>query len=258
LKLHPVGVLLLAGAVLSIPVTVAQGAKAKPAPPPQNPQDWSDSFSLGGLDSQRWKVTRAGDFKESAVDVVDVDPGKASDRRLRLRAGTLGTDDATVKFLGVRTAQPIDFKNGVAISFDLDWNDQVNGSYLTGAVYLCPTATGKNPQDADDWIRFEYVGVPPGRNARATIAAKVDGQVRWLFTEGWPEQNRAGRKIGRQHLTLQIAPHQLIVQENGAELYRTDTHGLDFTQAYLYLQMSSHSNYPAREIYFDTITVRPL
>lgn len=47
----------------------------------------------------------------------------------------------------------------------------------------------------------------------------------------------------------------LKVTENGKELFSTQDHGIDFTQAYLYLQMSSHSNYPAKEIYFDNITV---
>ncbi len=39
-----------------------------------------------------------------AVDVVDVDPGEKTDYRLMLRAGTVGTSDDTVKYLGVRAA----------------------------------------------------------------------------------------------------------------------------------------------------------
>ena len=34
-------------------------------------------------------------------------------------------------------------------------------------------------------------------------------------------------------------------------------HGLGFTKAYLYLQMSSHSNYRARTVYFDSVRVSP-
>lgn len=219
---------------------------------------WKDDFSAGVLDLKTWKTTRAGDFRESKVDVVDLKPKGGRDFRLRFRANTLGTDDGTVKFLGVQSVRRIDFKQGATISLDLDWNDQANGSYLTAAIYLCPTSTAKNPQDEANWLRFEYVGVPPGKNARATVAAKADGQVRWLSNEGWPDKNREGRKISLQRLTFEIDSNRLVVHENGNELYRTESHGLNFTQAHLYLQMSSHSNYPPREIYFDKVSVRPL
>jgi len=219
---------------------------------------WFEDFSRKVLDPKTWRIARSGDFKESKAAVINIAPaGQSPDHRLRLRADTLGTNDRTVKFLGVRRVQPMDFKEGIAVSVDLDWNNQTNGSYLTAAVYLCPTSTGKNPQDEADWIRFEYVGVPPGQNARATVATKVKGLVRWLYMEGWPDENRTGRKIGLQHLVLRIDTNGFSLLENETELYQTDAHGLGFNEAYLYLQMSSHSNYPAREVYFDHIAVRP-
>ena len=219
---------------------------------------WKEEFSQKSLDPKMWRITRSGDFKENRVDIIDVGRGKPLDLRLRLRANTLRTNDKTVKFLGVRGVPQINFKDGVEISLDLDWNDQANGSYLTAAIYLCPTITGKNPQEEPDWIRLEYLGVPPGRNARAAVASRSKGRVQWLYTEGWPDANKSGRKIGLQHLTLQIDSKRWVIYENGNELYRAEAHELDFTQAYLYLQMSSHSNYPAREVYFDNIAVRPL
>lgn len=57
------------------------------------------------------------------------------------------------------------------------------------------------------------------------------------------------------HLKLIIDNNQLKVIENGKDLYYTKNHGLNFIKAYLYLQMSSHSNYPAREIFFDNIKI---
>ena len=147
----------------------------------------------------------------------------------------------------------VDFSRGLNISFDLDWNNQSNGCYLTGSVYLCPTATNENPRDEADWLKFEYVGVPLGKNARCVIATKIDGRTGWLYTEGWPE-DRSGRKIVNQHIKIIMDDASFKVMENGREIYASQ-HDLTFSSAYIYLQMSSHSNYPAREIYFDDVMV---
>ena len=100
------------------------------------------------------------------------------------------------------------------------------------------------------------MGVPPGKNARFQVARKNSDNLRFLFTEGWPDEQRTGREIARQHVELIIDRNSLRVVENGEEVFYTEEHGLGFTQAYLYLQMSSHSNYPTREIYFDNIMVQ--
>jgi hypothetical protein len=215
---------------------------------------FQDDFQSGQLNTIRWSRTQEGDFKEATIDVVDVDPGEKTDDRLRLRANTLGTRDDTVKFLGVRSIDRIDFAQGVEVSLDLDWNKQANGCYLTAAVYLCPTITSANPRDEADWFKFQYVGVPPGKNARSVVAKKVNGRVQYLDRDGWP-QNRRARMIANQHIDIYIDGHGLQIKENGQKLYGTSFHELSFDQAYLYLQMSSHSNYPSREIYFDNIIV---
>jgi len=168
----------------------------------------------------------------------------------------MGTKDDTVKFHGVRSLEKIDFSDGKSISFDLDWNDQTNGSYLTAGLYLCPVSTDTSPRQGLDWVAVEYVGVPPRGNARLQIATVNKGNLRFLFTEGWPEKQRTGRQIANQHVELIIDADSLKVMENGLELFSTGDHGLSFNQAYLYLQMSSHSNYPSREIYFDNIEVQ--
>jgi hypothetical protein len=44
--------------------------------------------------------------------------------------------------------------------------------------------TNGNPGEEKDWLKFEYVGVPPGRNARGVVATKIAGKVKYLYTEG--------------------------------------------------------------------------
>ena len=213
-----------------------------------------DNFSEGTLDSELWQITREGDFKESTIDVYDADPTKNVDFRLRLRMSTIGTRDDTVKFHGVRSVEKMNFSDVKAISFDIDWNNQSNGCYLTASIYLCPTATTGNPKEENDWLKFEYVGVPPGRNARCVVATKIEGKVKYLYTEGWPEQ-RSGRHIAYQRVKIILDNKSLKIIENEKEIYCSPSHGLEFSSAYLYLQMSSHSNYPAREIYFDNVVI---
>ena len=213
-----------------------------------------DNFSNGTINPQRWQITREGDFKESIIDVFDIDPTEDVDYRLRLRANTIGTRDDTVKFHGVRSVEKVIFHDGKEISFDLDWNNQSNGCYLTASLYLSPTATNGNPGEEKNWFKFEYVGVPPGRNARCVIATKRDGRVKYLYTEGWPEQ-RTGRHIAYQRIKIVLDNKSLKIIENEKEIYCSPSHGLKFSSACLYLQMSSHSNYPAREIYFDNVVI---
>jgi hypothetical protein len=215
-----------------------------------------DNFSNGTLNHKLWQITRDGDFKESTIDVYDVDPSENVDYRLLLRMNTIGTKDDTVKFHGVRSLCIVNFSDGKEISFNLDWNNQSNGCYLTASMYLCPTVTNGSPGEEKDWLKFEYVGVPPGRNVRCVIATKSDGRVKYLYTEGWPEQ-RTGRHIAYQRIRIILDDKNksLKIIENGKEIYSTQSHELEFSSAYLYLQMSSHSNYPSREIYFDNVVI---
>lgn len=217
---------------------------------------FQDNFEQGQLDHSHWEITQDGDFAETIIEAYDHDPSEATSYVLRLCANTIGTSDDTVKFHGVRSLQQIDFLEEKIISFDLDWNNQANGSYLTSGIYLCPVATNINPKDESDWIALQYIGVPPGEKARFQISEKTKGSLCLLFAEGWPHKQRTGRKIGHQHIELIIGKTRFKVLENGEELFAIENHRLSFTKAYLYLQMSSHSNYPSREIYFDNIVVQ--
>lgn len=220
----------------------------------KNASVFNERFSGDVLNPQMWQITREGDFKESIVDVYDVDPAENVDYRLRLGMNTIGTRDETVKFLGVKSVEKLNFSDGTEISFDLDWNNQSNGCYLSGSFYICPTETSGNPENENDWLKFEYIGVPPGQNARSVISNKVDGNTRMLFTDGWPEE-RTGRQITNQNIKIILDNKRLKILENGRKLNTSSLDNLNFTSAYIYLQMSSHSNYPMREIYFDNIAV---
>ena len=244
--------LLLVVILLILPLASCQTTTERPREP-AFASKVSDDFQEGVISEGRWTLTRQNDFRTSLIDVIDVGQ---NDLRLRLLADTVGTMDDTVKFHGVRTMKKIDFTERKIISFDLDWNEQANGSYLTAGIYLCPVVTDTNPRDEVDWIAFEYVGVPPGDNARFQIASKTNNSLRFLFTEGWPNKQRTGREIANQHVKLMIDKDTLKVLENNDELFITPDHGLGFTEAYLYLQMSSHSNYSSREVYFDNIVVK--
>lgn len=216
--------------------------------------EFFDNFNDPNLIHEKWEITRNGDFRISIIDIFDVNPAKR-DYKLRLRADTINTRDDTVKYHGARCLYQIDFTTPKRISVDLDWNNQANGCYLTAAIYICPTITTGNPQDDKNWLRFEYIGVPPGENTRCAISTKINNRVRHLYTEGWPE-NRQGRFIAYQKIDIFIDDQGFEILENGKNLYGIKPHGLNFSSGYLYLQMSSHSNYPAREIYFDNIIIQ--
>jgi hypothetical protein len=234
------------GAALLV-LSLASVARAGPA-------GWVEDFALGRLDPARWERTFDGDGREWSAEVV---PGEArAPLRLRLRADTRGTRDDTVKWLGVRTVRPIPLREGTRIVVRLDWGEQANGSYLTAGIVLSPHATGGNPRATPDWLEVAYAGVPPGRNARMVVGLARNGRERTVTTEGWPDRNRQGRRIGVQELSLRVRNGSLEVREGSRQVWTSEPDELALGEAYLYLQMSSHSNYPARSIYFERVEVR--
>ena len=218
---------------------------------------WMDTFSEPRVDPGRWQVTAAGDFRDWSVSVAEAPQARGSGR-LAVRADTRGSSDETVKVLGVRSIPLIDLDREVRVSVDLDWNDQANGSYLSAAIVLSPSSTRQSPFEAPDWLKVEYVGVPPGRNARMVVGVKQGGHERTLENEGWPGRGREGRRIGVQHLVIVSRRGALQVWENERLAYESKERVIGFDSAYLYLQMSSHSNYPSRTVYFDNVQVEDL
>jgi hypothetical protein len=216
---------------------------------------WVEDFAQGRLDQIRWQRTVAGDLREWWAEVVEA-PGRGSGFRLRLRADTRGTRDDTLKFVGVGTVMPIALREGSRVAVRLDWGEQANGSYLTAGLVLSPHATAGNPLDAPDWLQVVYVGVPPGRNARLVVAYRTHGRERTVHTEGWPDTNRQGRRIGVQDLAVRVRDGAFEVWEGERLVWRSQAGEIAPVPAHLYLQMSSHSNYPARSIHFERVEVR--
>jgi hypothetical protein len=189
------------------------------SPTSAEPTGWAETFREGWLDPARWEVTAEGDFRDRDVDVLDVKKRGVGDFRLRLRADTRGARDGTVKVLGVRGARKIPLGEATRISAELDWNEQANGSYLSAALVLAPTATSMNPLTSLDWVKVEYVGVPPGQNARLVVGVKVEGRERTVYAEGWPDTNRAGRNIALQQVMIAVRDRAFQVCENGQLVY---------------------------------------
>ena len=73
-------------------------------------------------------------------------------------------------------------------------------------------------------------------------------------TEGCPETRREGRRIGMQEIRLRVRSRAIEVWE-GERLIWMSPQTLSFETGYLYLQMSSHSNYAARSIYFTRVRI---
>lgn len=191
-----------------------------------------------------WIRCSDGDFEEAEA--------AEESGRIRLRAATRGTRDDTVKFLGMRSARTGRIFAGGRFGARLDWNGQANGSYLSGALILSPRATSENPLTGPDWFKVEYIGVPPGENARLLVACRSGGRERFLFTEGWPVERREGRRIGLQDIEVKpLDGGGVRVLENDRLIFETREPVLAFQSAYLYVQLSTHSNYPPRTLHFD-------
>lgn len=204
--------------------------------------------SASTFTNKTWEPTSEGDFEHQSVKQIGTG--------IRLRAATRGTRGDTVKFLGVRRCQEIYLVPGTRISVDINWNHQANGSGMTAGIVLAPEATSGNPLDQAEGLWVEYVGVPPGQNARRVIGAREDSDNIYLDTEGWPESNREGRKIGIQKIQIEVGNDGAVrFFENGEMVCGAPAKTLAFKKGYLYLQMSSRSNYPHREIFFDGIAI---
>ncbi|MBM4037209.1 MAG: hypothetical protein FJ290_01735 [Planctomycetes bacterium] len=271
---------------MPLPRTDVEPATKIPAPPPEKkspettgppaPKDalfYEPFAAKDPFASGKWIATRDGDFKEAIVDTVShlqfahgryvpIEDATPTRGRLRIRVGTVGTRDDTVKHLGIRTAKPVlDLTQGpLELSTEIDWNNQANGCYLQASLFLCPTSTDRTAEKEEDWLKFEYVGVPPGKNARAYLATRQTGNLRELHKEGWPQpdpKDRTGRPIAKQRVTLRLDRDTIAIIENGKPLFGPAPHGCDFQQAYLYLEVLSHSNYPPRELFFGPLLLRP-
>jgi hypothetical protein len=205
-------------------------------------------FDGGGLPAG-WTAIHQHDFREKEVVVRE--------GALVLRADTLDTDERTVKSLALRLDRPVDFAAGVRISVDLSWTEEPNASYLAAGIFLSPHKVDDDPEDARDYLAFEYKGVPPRNLARPSITARSRGRLMPVEWFGWPKV-REGRAVGTQGLVLTVRGSSLVVEEGGREIYRGSDTGLSLESGWVYLRMSSHSHYRSRQVRFDNFEMRAL
>lgn len=214
-----------------------------------------EEFAVPGPpDPARWALTRQHDFEEAVVEQV-ADPLQPGDGRLRLAAATIGTLDSTVKYQGLVLRQPIDLTQPLDLEVELDWAHQANGCYLTQEITLSPTWTTENPLDAKEWLSFRFVGLPPGDKARPEVMRTNNGNLQVVERFGWPEV-KPGRDLGRTTVRLQLEGRALRASIDGKQVLAVEDCGIRFDRAYLYLQMSSHSNYTRRVLFFDRVALQ--
>lgn len=245
------------------PAVTAQIPPAIPGVP------FAEHFTDEQLDWTRWTLCRKNDFRVSTMEVVG---NTKEERRLRLRADTIGTSRETMKYHGLRTTNPvINLQKPTEITCDLDWNHPDNDSYQSAGIYICPTATAENPKDQPDYVRVTYVGVPFAASPRLEVMIRVNKSIeRILFNEGWATPNMAAeqfakhitRQPGLQHLRIVISQEVITVWENEKQIYtlefaqhRQIARSLSWSTAYLYLQQETACNFLARDVFFDNVTV---
>lgn len=207
------------------------------------------------LDEGRWRALRVHAARSDLLEVRD--------GALALGLDTLGTDDATVKVIGVQATQALTLGSGLRVSVTLDWNDQTNGCYLTqGLVLLPPESLSANadPRKAEGALGFELVGVPPGRNVRPFLW-RQEGGLLPLYTEGWPQPRRAdrtGRHVRRATFELTLRRDHVALREDGRSLVDVPCQRPLQERLALLLYMTSHSNYPLRTVRFHDLAVEAL
>ena len=165
-------------------------------------------------------------------------PAGAGAFRLGISADTRGTRDDTVKFVGVHGAFTIRLDGRFASRSTWIGTSRAMAAMLGGGSCSRRIRIRRVRSSLRDWLKVEYVGVPPGTNARMVIGLR-GGQERTLHNEGWPETNRAGRTIGLQHLVIVFRDQIVQVRENDQLVYDSKQRVADFNSAFLYLQMSS-------------------
>ena len=229
-------------------------APAPAAPGPGPAEQLIEEFGGDTLDPERWQTTRLNDFQEARWD-LGPDPGQQGDGRLRLRAATLDTRDATVKHMGLVMTRPLDLRASAEVELDLDWAHQRNGSYLALALYLAPSFTRKSASKGDDWLAVRVVGEPPGRTARVELLRRSSGNLAALERFGWPKR-KPGWDMGPVRLGVRLDGGALRLSIDGKERFSTANAGLRFEQAHVFVELTSHSNYAAREVFVDRVAVR--
>lgn len=243
---------MIRAATLTLLCAALVGAAPDPAP-------FHERFAQG---LSAWEPVRVADTR---ADRIEVEQG-----HLVLSLDTLGTRDETVKLRGVRSkrAWTIPAEGPpLRIEVELDWNAQRNGCYLSAGFALVPPRPAPRPgslpppeqapHDLPAALAFEFVGVPPGKNARPFLWWRKARGLRPLYTEGWPQpkrEERTGRKVARTRVTLELSAERVRLLEGKKELYAGAGVALEGPH-HLLLFVRGHSNYAARTVLFHEARV---
>tara|TARA_R110002072_G_scaffold35743_2_gene105434 strand:+ start:464 stop:1294 length:831 start_codon:yes stop_codon:yes gene_type:complete len=215
---------------------------------------WEDSFAQDQVPPFRdWSPIRVHDTRSDAIEIKG--------GRLRLALDTLQTKDETVKLRGVRSRRFFQVPQQGAplrVTVTLDWNQQLNGSYLTLGFALLPAGAPLTsmPHRLSSALAFEWVGVPPGKFARPFLWERRSGGLRSLYTEGWPQprrEDRKGRLRATSTITLEARRGQVRLFE-GKKLLHEGPSGFA-GPCRLLLFTTGHSNYPERSVSFHDVRV---
>jgi len=215
----------------------------------------SDSFDEDHLNQARWTRIGAGDNTRRVIGILAAREQAPHERCLGIGIDTRETKNDTVKVAGVRSIPKFALVNGTRISTVLQWLEQKNASYFKAQILLSPYPVSGNPLLTPDWLGVAYVGVPPRENARLVVETRVNQQERTLYREGWPLVNRAGRPISAQQIEIRFRSDGFDLLENDTVIFQSQARP-PFREAYLYLLVTSHSNFPLRLVCFDDIEIR--
>lgn len=218
----------------------------------------SETFEGGVLRPDQWLFTSANEFRQRRQEVVRRALGGAIEHQLRLGGDTHGTDEATVKYVGIVHPRPLDLRAAreVDVEVQVDWNAQGGSTGVSAGVYLVPVLTWETPEREPDWLKFEYEGVGPHADPRAVLALRRQGHVKVIAAEGASTSRPRRRRTGPQAVRMALTGRGLRVFENGVLWHESADLELPFRSAYLYLQMSSRGNEGIGEVFFDDILVR--
>jgi hypothetical protein len=214
---------------------------------PARGQDLLETFAKP-LGTERWELLRVHDTREDKIE--------ATGGKLVVALDTIGTIDSTVKTRGVRSRASFELGEGLSAAATIDWNDQVNGCYLSAGLALVLDEAAGDPHEARDAIAFEWIGVPPGKNVRPSLWRRKASALVPLYNEGWPQprrEDRVGRLVKRSRIAVEVAKDRVRLTEDGRELFQ-GKEGIA-GKARLVLFVTGHSNYGERTVLFEDVRV---
>ncbi len=197
------------------------------------------------FDRDSWISFRVGDFRQSAIEI---------DKTLRLAADTRGTPPGTWKHLGVRSAAPIPLREGTFLSISVEWPENSDTSSMSASIVLSPYAIPGDPRTSSEWIDVSSIGTGLAAG-RLVVTSDVDGVSLTHFSEETPRVDFAGRPASRQDVRITVSNRTIQIEEDGWKLTETGPPALPSDQCFLYLMLSSDSNFPLREVQFSELKI---